>query len=102
MTEFDDRFDEIIRESKIKREEEEKRIKARMKDVFTEEDVEKYYQHNVELVGSEEDIINRCHTCGRFLNEVELPKGLEKKVTCLDCRDYFMYSFAELEDMGEI
>lgn len=102
MTEFDNRFDEIIRNSEIKKTEEEKRIKARMKDVFTEEDVEKYYQYGVELVGSEEETMGRCHNCGRYLNEVELPKGLEKKVTCLDCRDDFVYSFAQLEDWGEI
>lgn len=58
----------------------------------------------MELVGAgnEEDIAGKCHQCGRELNEVELPEGLENKVVCLDFRDNFVESFDELVEWREL
>lgn len=69
---------------------------------FTEEEIEKYYEYAIHLVGSEEDIEGRCNECGRYLNEVESPEGPEKKVVCLECREGFVEGFKILEEMGEI
>lgn len=69
---------------------------------FTKDEIEKYYEYIVHLVGDEESIAGKCTTCGRELNAVDLPTGLEKKITCLDCREDFESSFKELEDFGEI
>ena len=70
---------------------------------FTEKEIERYYKYNVELVGEEDEgIASRCHQCGRQLSAVELPEGPEKKVACLDCREYFVRNFEELEEWGDI
>lgn len=69
---------------------------------FTEEEIEKYYEYAIHLVGNEEDIAGRCTECGRYLNEIENPEGPEKKVVCAECRENFVEGFKELEEMGEL
>lgn len=69
---------------------------------FTEKEIEKYYAFAIDVVGDEKDIAGRCTSCGRELYEVELPAGPEKKVTCLDCREYFESEFEVLEEIGDI
>ena len=46
--------------------------------------------------------MGQCFICGRILTDVELPKGPEKRVTCLEDRDYFVELFEELIEMGEM
>lgn len=70
--------------------------------VFSVEEIEKYYEYTIELIGNEEDIAGRCGVCGRELDKLELPKGPEKKVVCLKDRDYFVVSFEELEGWGDL
>lgn len=69
---------------------------------FSEKEIKKYYQHIVELVGGEEELDGRCAICGEKLDNVELPSGPERKVTCLKDRDYFEESFDEAVEFGEI
>lgn len=70
--------------------------------VFTEEEMEKYYRYLIEVVVNEDDIKGRCAICGEKLDDVELPSGPERKVTCLKDRDYFEESFDEAVEFGEI
>ena len=69
---------------------------------FSEDEVEKYYEYTIELVGNEEDIAGICGVCGRELDKVELPSGPEKKVVCLKDRDYFVESFEDLKKWGDL
>lgn len=70
--------------------------------VFTENEIEKYLEYMDKNVLPLSELEGRCHMCGRFLKDVKLPEGPERKVTCLECRDFFQESFEELIEMGEL
>ena len=70
--------------------------------IFSEADIEKYLKYTDENVLPTEEILGQCFICGQKLNEVELPEGPEKQVICLKDRDYFVESFEELVEMGEL
>ena len=69
---------------------------------FSELDVERFINHQDENVLPKEEFLGRCFACGRHLDEIELPEGPEKKVVCAKDRDYFVDTFADLEEMGEL
>ena len=69
---------------------------------FSEQEIEKYINYSDENILPKEEFLGRCITCGRFLNEVELPEGPERQVICLDDRDYFVEQYDNLIDLGEI
>lgn len=69
---------------------------------FTKVEVEKYLKWTDENVLPLEEVEGRCHICGKFLGDVELPKGPEKKVVCLKDRQYFVESYEEAVNSGEI
>jgi len=68
---------------------------------FSEKEIENYMKYVDENIIDLEEIIGRCFMCGQKLDEVELPNGPEKKVTCKECRDFFVEQFEEAEEMGE-
>lgn len=65
---------------------------------FSEDDIEKYLQYTNDNMISIEEVLGRCFICGELLDEVELPDGPEKKVTCLKDRDYFVELYEEMEE----
>lgn len=65
---------------------------------FSEEDIERYLKYTDENVVPLEDVLGHCFTCGRLLNEVELPDGPEKKVVCLKDREDFVESYKFMEE----
>lgn len=69
---------------------------------FSENDVERFINHQDENVLPKEEFLGRCFACGAFLVEVELPEGPEKKVVCLKDRDFFVERFEESEEDGEL
>lgn len=69
---------------------------------FTELDVERWIKVTDENVLPKEDFLGRCFACGKNLSEVELPDGPEKKVVCLNNRDYFVENFEEWEEEGQL
>lgn len=69
-------------------------------ETFTEAQVENYMKWTSKSVLSVEKIAGRCHICGELLNDIELPKGPEKKVVCLKDRDYFIEGYNGIIDFG--
>lgn len=69
---------------------------------FSEADIEKYLKYTDENVIALEEILGHCFICGEFLSDIELPKGPEKKVVCLKDYDYFVETYEELQELGEI
>lgn len=70
--------------------------------VFSKADIEKYLEYTDANVLPTEEILGQCFICGENIDEVELPKGPEKQVVCLKDRDYFVESFKELVETGEL
>ncbi|WJP96695.1 hypothetical protein [Macrococcus bovicus] len=69
---------------------------------FTDLEIDKWIAYTDKNVLSEEEFLGRCYVCGKFLKDVELPKGSEKKIVCAKDRDYFEEEYKELEDCGDI
>jgi len=69
---------------------------------FSEVEVENWIKNQDENVLSKEEFLGRCFACGEFLSELELPEGPEKKVVCLEDRDFFVEQYEELKEMEEI
>lgn len=70
--------------------------------IFTKKEIENWIEYTDENVLKKEDFLGRCHICGEFLENLELPEGPEKKIVCLKDRDYFVEGYEELIEFGEI
>ncbi|PTI77509.1 hypothetical protein [Staphylococcus succinus] len=71
---------------------------------FTDSEIEKYLKYIDEnkIDINDEDVKGRCLSCGKHLNDVELPDGPERKVTCLSCLEWFIEDYEELENDGSL
>ena len=71
---------------------------------FTEEEIKKWIDYTDKNVLPKEEFLGRCHQCGDFLVNLELPEGPEKKIVCLKDRENFVSDFEELEELekGEL
>lgn len=69
---------------------------------FSEEDIERYLKYTDENVLNREELLGHCFICGELLDEIDLPNGPEKKIVCLKDRDYFVESYEELKELGEL
>lgn len=67
---------------------------------FKKEEVEEYLEYINENVISLQEVLGQCFICGLPLDEVELPKGPEKKIVCLKDRDSFVEDFESYESEG--
>lgn len=65
---------------------------------FNENDIEKYIKFVDENMIEIGEIEGHCHSCGKLLDEIDLPEGPEKKVVCLNCLDWFIEQYEELEE----
>ena len=65
---------------------------------FTEEEIEKWIDYTDKNVLPKEEFLGRCHQCGDFLVNLELPEGPEKKIVCLKDREKFVGDFEELAE----
>lgn len=65
---------------------------------FTEEEIEKWIDYTDKNVLPKEEFLGRCHQCGEFLVNLELPEGPEKKIVCLKDRENFVSDFEELAE----
>lgn len=70
--------------------------------VFTDAQVAAYLKWTDENVLPLEEISGRCHVCGEFLNELDLPEGPEREFVCIKDRDYIVDSYEELIEWGYI
>lgn len=66
---------------------------------FTEEEIEKWIDYTDKNGLPKEEFLGRCHQCGDFLVNLELPEGPEKKIVCLKDRENFVSNFEELEEL---
>ena len=69
---------------------------------FSDADIERYVEYTDKNVLPKEELLGRCFVCGVELDEVKLPEGPEKQIVCLNDRYYFVESFEELVEMGEL
>lgn len=69
---------------------------------FSEVEIEKWIDYTDENVLPKEELLGRCYVCGASLDTLELPEGPEKKIVCLEHREYFVEDFDELIEMGEL
>lgn len=67
---------------------------------FNETQIEEFLKWTNKNVLPLEEVEGRCHICGEFLSDIELPKGPEKKVVCLKDREYFVKSYEEIVSFG--
>ncbi|MGD6770787.1 SAP domain-containing protein [Staphylococcus arlettae] len=65
---------------------------------FNENDIEKYIKFVDENMIEIGELEGHCHSCGKLLDEIDLPEGPEKKVVCLNCLDWFIERYEELEE----
>ena len=65
---------------------------------FTEEEIEKWIDYTDKNVLPKEEFLGRCHQCGDFLVNLELPEGPEKKIVCLKDLEKFVSDFEELAE----
>ncbi|MCE7786049.1 hypothetical protein LHJ68_08585 [Staphylococcus xylosus] len=67
-------------------------VKSTKERKFNENEIQKYlnfvHEHLIDL--NDADINGCCHSCGKFLDEVDLSEGPERIVTCLNCLDWFI------------
>ncbi|MEB5700416.1 hypothetical protein AST07_07480 [Staphylococcus saprophyticus] len=65
---------------------------------FDEYEIEKYIEYVDENLIEISEVEGQCHICGKYLTEVELPEGPERKVVCLNNLEDFIENYKMLEE----
>lgn len=73
-------------------------VKSTKTKKLNENDIAKYIKFVDENMIEISEIEGHCHACGKLLDEIDLPEGPEKKVVCLNCLDWFIDQYEELEE----
>lgn len=67
---------------------------------FTNEQIDEYIVYACEHILEQNEFIGKCVICGCMLSELNLPNGPEKKVVCLNDREFFVEEYNELIKLG--
>ncbi|WP_203268945.1 hypothetical protein [Streptococcus uberis] len=67
---------------------------------ITDELINRYIEYTDKYVIEKKFTEGKCHICGKFLDEVKLPIGIEKSICCNNCRDVLFEQILQIEKEG--